>query len=160
MEDNSPYQASLTPPPISAKEQRPAIEVPGEITRPIKYLWVMGFIMSGVALLVALIVFNSMYQGFKRGDVAGLAVILAVGGLFLDAVVYAGLSWGIRRKSRAAACILFGYYLVGQALFTMQNIGSLMFRLSIMAIVLIFLYRGTRATFAYHRHVTQRRSEA
>ncbi len=154
MDDNSPYQASQTVPPIAAS--RPdTLGLPQNIARPIKHMWVLGFILSGFALVFSAILTVMMYRQFQHGDASLVMALFTVGGALLDALVFSGLAWGVRRRSRVAACILLGYYLVGQALFLTLGAGFVMFRLALITVVSIVFIRGTRATFAYHRHLSR-----
>jgi hypothetical protein len=151
MDDNSPYQASRTAPPIATSRQdTPGL--PRNIARPIKHMWMLGFILAGFALVFSAILTVMMYRQFQHGEASLVMAFFTVGGALLDAVVFSGLAWGVRRRSRAAACILLGYYLVGQVLFLTQGVGYVLFRLVLITVVSIVFIRGTRAVFAWHRH--------
>jgi hypothetical protein len=152
VEEHSPYQASdATTVPDDA--QLRANRLPQDISGPIKTMWVTGYVMATFALLISLILAFMMFRRLELGDVSTVEVLLTAGGAMLDAVVFAALSWAIRRHSRIAAWSILGYYLVGQALFLMQSSGAALFRLAVVTAVLIIFIRGLIAMNAYHRHL-------
>jgi hypothetical protein len=158
MDDNSPYQASplATAPQVQVQANR----LPREITGPIKHMWVLGFVLAGFALTGTVILAVVMYRQFQHGDASLVMALFTVGSVLLDAVMFSGLSWGVRRRSRAAACVMLGYYLIGQALFLTQGLSFVAVRLAIITVVLIVFIRGARATFAYHRYRMREHSQS
>lgn len=151
MEAQSPYQASHAAMQVADPPRR-AHGLPKRIGTPIKHMWVLGFVLAGFALLFSALLGFTMYRRFLLGDVSLVAVLLTAGTMFADGVVYSGLAWGVRRNSRVAASCLLGYYLVGQAMFMMQDLGYAIVRVAIIVVVTTVFVRGTRASFAYHRH--------
>jgi uncharacterized membrane protein len=107
VEEHSPYQASdATTVPDDA--QLRANRLPQDISGPIKTMWVTGYVMATFALLISLILAFMMFRRLELGDVSTVEVLLTAGGAMLDAVVFAALSWAIRRHSRIAAWSILG----------------------------------------------------
>ncbi|WP_313343554.1 hypothetical protein [Stenotrophomonas sp.] len=151
MHTDSPYQASQV---VVAPdhEQLRANQLPHAIGGPVKHLWVLARVLCALALLASIAAVATQWGNFRDGTLSLLMLLLSAGGILVDAVVFAGLSWGIRRYSRAAACAMLGYYLLGQLLFVFQNQSFVLVRLAIVIVVSLICVRGIRATFAYHRH--------
>ena len=87
---------------------------------------------------------------------AGLTLIFAITGLFgLDlsalwiVIVVLGLAFGVYKRNRACAVILFVYWVVGAIweITVSGLIGSLPLRI----VFAILFFWGIRGTFAYHR---------
>jgi hypothetical protein len=98
------------------------------------------YVMLGVASLLALFTFVDFARGWEFDD--------RLWG-FVEAIFLAGIAFGIRHKSRAAAVPGFALYVldrVGQWVAT-GHPGSLL--LTIM--VALALLHGVRGTFAFHR---------
>lgn len=155
MEDHSPYQASHAAPTDTTTERLRVNRIPHEIGGPIKHLWVLAIVLGVISLLVSFSQLMPQIERFRNGDIALLLLVLTVGATAFDGVVYLATAWGIRRYSRAAACVLLGYYLLGQTLSFLFTQRSLLAGLSLAVIISFMMIRGTRATFAYHRYATQ-----
>ncbi|MGH8045003.1 MAG: hypothetical protein ACREOX_10350, partial [Stenotrophomonas sp.] len=148
---DSPYQASsvaVAPDPDALHANR----LPHAIGGPVKHMWILARVLCVMALLASIASMILRWDSYRDGNVTLLGLLLSTGGILFDAVVFAGLSWGIQRYSRTAACALLGYYLLGQLLFVLQNQFLILVRLAIVIVVALICVRGIRATFAYHRY--------
>lgn len=71
---------------------------------------------------------------------------------FIDSIIIFGMAYGIYKKCRLCAVLMFEYFLLSK-LFIMSislqiNLGSII----IGTIFLYFLFQGVRGTFAYHKY--------
>jgi serine/threonine-protein kinase len=110
--------------------------------RRIKIAWVAGVISASMTLIVALLPFFGVsILGFNQTGV----VLNILGALFVGA-----LAFGISRKSRVCAVVLFGYFLFWKVVFILQY----GFILSGLWTGFIFLYcflEGIVGTFSWHK---------
>lgn len=155
MEDNSPYQASHAAPADKTDERLRANRIPHEIGGPVKHLWVLATVLGAISLLVSVVRFGPQYEAFRDGNISLLIMVIAVGATAVDGILYLAAAWGVRRYSRVAACLLLGYYLLGQTLSLLFTERSVLVGLPLAVIIAFMMIRGTRATFAYHRHAAQ-----
>jgi len=104
----------------------------------IKAAWIAGLISAAVTLLVSVIA------------AAGVAALADMGfgwWTLLDVALLAGLSFGVYRKSRTAAVLLFTYFLIARIALWV-SMGSV--RGLPMALLFGYFYaQGIRGTFAY-----------
>ncbi|NCQ83899.1 MAG: hypothetical protein GPJ00_05005 [Microcystis aeruginosa W13-18] len=96
----------------------------------IKPAWITGTILGVINLLVTLFL-NNPY-------------------VFIDVVLYFGLSFGIYKKSRICAVIMFGYYIASRIYFWEVLKGNPLF-LIVSITFIYFLWQGVQGTFAYHK---------
>ena len=105
----------------------------------IKQAWVAGLISAGITLLVILVA------------ASGSTVFAELGidwWSLIDVVVILGLAFGLYKKSRICAVLLFVYF-VGSKIILWATVGSV--RGVPMAILFgYFFFQGIRGTFAYH----------
>jgi len=106
----------------------------------IKRAWIIGIISGSLTLLLLLMASlgNDMLQGMGL-DLWSL----------LDVALVFGLTYGIYRKSRICAIVLFSYFILSK-IYTMVEMGQLG-SLAISALFLYFLFQGIRGTWAYHK---------
>lgn len=131
MDTGNPYTAPATTSTVSIRD------VPEEILKKIKHAWVAA-VVSGCITLVATLVAMSGTDilGFSAWELIDVALIF-------------GLAFGIYRKSRTCAVIMFVYFIASKILITMQT-----GRPSGIPLALVFGYcfwQGIAGTFAYHR---------
>jgi len=109
--------------------------------RRIKIAWVAGVISASLTLIVSLLpLLRVSVLGF---NLSGIALNI-LGALFVGA-----LAFGISRKSRVCAVVLFGYFLFWKVVFVLQY----GFIFSGLWTGLIFLYcyvQGIIGTFDWH----------
>lgn len=96
-------------------------------------------ILSGVITL--LLIISSILKVWNSGlDVSEL----------VDVVLIFGLAFGISKKSRICAIILFIYYILNKIFMILSvNYGSL----AIMVIFIIGYFKGIRGTIHYHKNL-------
>ena len=131
---HDPYQ----PPSASLELPDTEIEPSAEIAKKIKGAWVAGLVSAGITLLFVLISLGS-----------GSAIMGINAWAFVDIGIFLGLAYGVYRKSRTCAVLLFLFFLLEKIamLAGSKSVGSV-------PIALIFLYlygRGMVGTFQYHR---------
>lgn len=149
MEDQSPYQASRVA-PAAATRRDWRDEPPREITSPIKHMWVMlaiGAVAGGIGTVGLL----------ASGDPANRPLLVVMAASF---VIYGLATFGVYRRSRAAACavlVLCGFGVLGTLLNISNGQGSLG-GVGFTALLAFVSVRGTLATFRYHRHMRTVRS--
>ncbi len=96
----------------------------------IKTAWITGTIVGVVNLLVTLFL-NNPY-------------------MFIDVVLAFGLSFGIYKKSRICAVIMFGYYIASRIFFWEVLKGDPL-GLILSITFIYFFWQGVQGTFAYHK---------
>lgn len=110
----------------------------------IKNAWIAGVFSASITLIFSILGAISEDFRFKYGfDLWTL----------LDAALIAGLAYGIYRKNRYCAVILFVYFVIskiGGVISTGQFTGAFM------AIVIAYFYfQGAKATFQIHKHKSE-----
>lgn len=100
-----------------------------------------GFALAGIKLLV-------LAAALTLGAEGHLAPLADLSNL-VDVAIFAGLSLGVWRRSRAAA-VLLPLYFVPSELFVFRQTGEAI-HLPVAAIFLFLFVRAAIATFAYHR---------
>jgi len=116
-------------------------------TSAIKNAWIAGAISGVLTMIVALI-------GAFGYDLWNL----------IDAFLILGLSFGIYKKNRACAVILFVYWIGGKILQIVElgvqgQVGSSIGTLPIAIIFGYYFFQGIRGTFAYRRIVKEETKE-
>ena len=131
--DNNPYSA----PHSDLHLDTPAFEVPEETRKHIKNAVITACISGTVTLIATLVAMNGT-------DVLGFSAWN-----FLDVFLIFGLGFGIYKKSRTCAILLFIYFLISKILIVMENgnIGSMIFSI----IFFYFYFYGIVGTFSYHK---------
>jgi asparagine N-glycosylation enzyme membrane subunit Stt3 len=102
-----------------------------EAEKAIRNAWIAG-IISGVVTLLAIF----FLAGFDLFNLIDVALIF-------------GLTFGIYKKSRAAAVIMLIYYTISQILFRLEQ--GTMSGIFLTLVFLYFYFQGIRGTFAYHK---------
>ena len=113
------------------------IVVPDAVLKKIRNAWIAALVSAGVTLVVALLALAGNHVGpFTGGELVDVVFILA-------------LAFGISRRSRTCAVIMFGYFLVSKILLIRQTgqAGGLF-----MGIAFLYFYAmGVAGTFEYHK---------
>lgn len=130
-------QNPYTPPGTDVSAASEQVEIPDAVLQKIKGAWVAAIISGSITLLVTLVALSgTSMMGFDAWNM-------------LDVVLIFGLAFGIYRKSRTCAVLMFVYFvlskivLIGQ---TGQASGAVL--------GLVFLYffgRGVLGTFEFHK---------
>lgn len=141
MSEHDPYaspQAAVGEIPLAA------IEVPEKITDHIRYGWIAATVSGVFTLAITLVAMaaGSRHSLFNAWNLVDVALI-------------AGLGYGIYRKSRTAATLMFAYFLLSKILVIVETGKPNGLVLGI--IFLIFYFRAMTATFRYHAFIQHAR---
>jgi len=129
----NPYK----PPTASLEVREYELEPPESISNKIKGAWIAGIATSVLSLgLVLFSIFGTPLMGMNAWGL-------------LDVVLLAGLTYGVFRRSRTCAILLFAFFLLNKILMFMQS-GTLA-GAPLSLLVLLFFGRGIVGTFQYHR---------
>ncbi|WP_411850270.1 hypothetical protein ACLB90_15330 [Stenotrophomonas sp. LGBM10] len=153
MDDNSPYQVGATT--QAATPRRAWDHAPHAITSPIRHMAALGAILAVVTLGMVVYRLQDVIRVNLDTPVGRIGMSLAAAVFLVDACIQIGLSWGVLRASRVAACLLLAYYLAGKVFLMVVGDGLSLPGLAWMAVVSVFMVRGTMATFHYHHHLKQ-----
>jgi hypothetical protein len=122
---------------VGIPENAATDSVPDEVLRKIKHAWIAGLISAAITLLVTLLAVS----GFKVLDFDAWE--------FLDVALILGLTYGIYRKSRVCALLMFLYFLASKILMFVQSGKP---NGIVMGIIFLYYYgQGVAGTFAYHK---------
>jgi len=126
-----------SPPTADVSVEPQTSEAPPEILKQIKNAWIAGAISGCLTLVITLISLSGTKAlGFNAWN-------------FIDVVLIFGLTFGIYKKSRVCAVLMFIYFVASKILIAVET-GQ--FSGSIMAIIFIYYYaHGIAGTFAYHK---------
>jgi hypothetical protein len=118
--------------------------VPDAVLNKIKQAWVAGIISTALtAVMVVLAMSGAQVAGFTAWEA-------------IDVALMAGLTYGIYRKSRICAVLMFVYFVASKIMMAMDGSASGGF---VMAAIFAWFYgQGMVGTFAYHKHL--KRNEA
>lgn len=144
-QSTNPYQVSTS----TALESSPAaIEIltPQSIKSDIKAGWVIAMLLAAFLLVVA------GYWFYKEQVIGTIDLVIT-------SAIYAGLAYGIYRKSRICAVAVLVLYLAltgfDMIAAGVSAVGGLL-GLGVKIFIVYCLYRGVRGTVAYHRFKNQR----
>lgn len=114
-----------------------AIEVPEKILNMIKGAWIAALVSAGITFVITLLaIFGTPLLGFSGWELIDVAFVL-------------GMAFGIYKKSRTCAVLMFIYFIISKVLLTIST-GAIL-GLPI-ALAFLFLYwQGVAGTFAYHK---------
>ncbi|WP_216655346.1 hypothetical protein [Thermoleptolyngbya sichuanensis] len=79
--------------------------------------------------------------------------------LFVDALIYGAIAWGIQRMSRIAAIAGLSIYLLSRVLLHLSGMPTNLFGMAIVTLISVAFINAIRSTFAYHRFQLQQASE-
>lgn len=124
-------------PPTSALETSvDANEVPEQVSKKIRNAFYAGIFSGSITLLFVLI-------ALAGSPMAGISAWA-----FLDVVLIYGLAFGIYKKSRTAATVMFVYFVASKIYMMGSGMSGM-----VMAVVFgVFYFQGILGTFAYHKH--------
>jgi hypothetical protein len=130
MAPDNPY----TPPAAPIVE--PVVEVPEDILKKIKNGFIAAMLSGVLTLVVTLYAMSSSaVPGFSSWNL-------------VDVVLIFGLGFGIYKKSRTCAVLMFAYFVVSKII--MKNNASGFF---VSMIFLYFYAMCVLGTFQYHEHI-------
>ncbi|WNH54525.1 hypothetical protein [Stenotrophomonas oahuensis] len=147
MEENSPYLAGKAE--LSTAADGSATGVPGEITRPITYLWILLAVQTGIAVV---------WGGYQVLTAPSMALFLAA--IFgMTAVINAACAFGVYNRVYWVAVVvtvLYGLSLVMELFSLLKGTPSI-FALIVGVVTTIIGVRGTQAIRDYHSFVAASR---
>ncbi|GAB3511105.1 hypothetical protein MNQ95_06880 [Pseudoxanthomonas daejeonensis] len=111
-------------------------DVPDEVLKKIRHAWVAAIFSGGITLAATLVAMSGTdVLGFSAWELIDVALIF-------------GLAFGIYRKSRTCAVVMFCYFIASKILLAMQ-VGVTGVPMAI--IFGYFFWQGVSGTFAYHK---------
>jgi len=145
--DQDPYRA--TPPLPGQPADSWVIEIPGSITRPIKYMWLMLAVLSVISFAAALVMLFAI-QGHGTFIAAGLG---------LTTCMYVPLAVGIYKRIPLVAVGTLIISVIGLlGAFVRAAMGEVSVpALVVSAVMTLVSVRGTIAIYAFHRLVAEAR---
>jgi serine/threonine-protein kinase len=118
-----------------------AVDEPDEkVAKKIKHAWIAGLISGSITLVF-------VFLALSGNGVAGIDAWALV-----DAVAILGLTYGVYRKSRACAVLLFAFFLANKLM--MWSAAGSAGTAASAPLALVFLYyfgQGIAGTFQYHK---------
>jgi hypothetical protein len=117
-----------------------------------RHAWVGGFVAAAISLAVALMSYGAVDpEGRTLLEGGGWAFAFVVA----EAVLLAGLSWGVLRRGRAAGVGLFCYFLASKSIAYALGWGNFT-ALPVMLLLGYLFFQGMRGACTYH-HLTHPR---
>ena len=136
MNPSNPYES---PSGVITETRQPLErDIPDDITRPIKHGWVAACVSCVVTLIATLIAMSG--DSAENADAAWTLV---------DVALIAGLAFGIYKRSRTSATLMFIYFVLSKVLITIET--GMPSGLVLGLVFMIFYFRAMTATFRYHR---------
>lgn len=138
MDGRNPYQSSAAPviQPHTLFER----DVPESITSPIRSGWIAACVSCALTLILTVMSMTSAASGpeslFSAWD-------------FIDVALIAALAFGIYKRSRTAATLMFVYFVLSKILIMLDT--GLPTGLILGLVFAIFYFRAMTATYRYHR---------
>jgi len=108
----------------------------------IKDAWVAGLISIGATFIITLSYITGLGNGIGWGNIDQITL--------LDMAITAVLSFGIYKKSRASAILLFIYFIYMRILLPWMD-ENVLIGIPFALIFLYFIFKGVRGTIAYHK---------
>lgn len=121
-------------------QSAPLMDVPDEITSPIRHGWIAATI-SGTLTLAASVIGMVSHSGANMFGAWNL----------LDVALIALLAFGIYRRSRIASTLMLIYFVISKILI-MKQVGR-PDGIVLALVFVIFYFRAVLGTFRYHRFV-------
>jgi len=103
----------------------------------IKGAWIAGIISGSITLFVTILA------------IVGVRIFNFSAWTLLDVILVFGLAYGIYRKNRACAVILFIYFILSK-IYMIIALGAVT-GLPVAILFAYFFFQGIRGTFAYHK---------
>jgi hypothetical protein len=140
MQPSNPYEV---PSAVIAEMRQPLErDIPEEIARPIKHGWVAACVSCAMTLLVTILALSG--DATASADAAWNLV---------DVALIAGLAFGIYKRGRTAATLMFAYFVLSKILVVVQT--GMPSGLVLGLVFAIFYFRAMTATFRYHRFLRE-----
>ncbi len=138
--EHNPYSS----PAANLTEATPVVDVPEKTLKHIKNAVIAACISGTITLIVTLAAISgTSLMGFSAWN-------------FLDVFLIFGLAFGIYKKSRTCAILLFAYFLISKILIISET-GKL--DGAIFSIIFFYYYLyGIIGCFAYHKHIKEMKS--
>ena len=129
---------------VEVREDDLSDSVPDEVLKKIKHAWTAGLISAALTFLVTLLA------------IFGVKIMEIDAWQLLDVALILGLAYGIYRKSRVYAVLMFAYFLISKIIMIAQTGKP---NGIVMAIIFLYYYaQGISGTFAYHKHLQAARA--
>ena len=140
---NNPYQ---TPEAAVADAEMPKVEIPLGILNKIKGGWIAALVSGTFTLIFTLAAtFGNDITGFIGPE------------MFIDVVLIFSLAFGIYKKSRIAATVMFVYFVISK-IYIWAVTGQ--FSGTILAVIFLYFYfQAMVGTFQYHKLLNNRESK-
>ena len=103
-------------------------------------MWAALFCAAVTAIFATISIFTS-------GSVAGIRP-----SAYVDALLFAGIAWGIRARSRVFAIAGLSLFVIEKAFQIATQPDSIRFGIFLAVILLLCFISGVRGNFAYHRY--------
>ena len=113
-----------------------------EANSGIRDAWVAGLISIGATMIITLSYIVGLGNGIGWGYIAPLTL--------LDMAITAVLSFGVYKKSRVSAIMLFVYYTYMRIIMPWMS-EQVLVGVPFALIFLYFMFKGIRGTIAYHK---------
>lgn len=149
MEEDSPYVASKAD--LSTAADGAATGVPGEITRPIKYLWILLAVQTGIAVV---------WGGYQVLTAPSMGLFLTA--LFgFTAVINTACAFGVYHRVYWVAVVVTVLYGLSLAMevFSLLMGNPRVFPLLLGVVTILISIRGTQAIGDYHRFLADSRKQ-
>lgn len=111
--------------------------MPKKILKMVKNAWIAALVSAGITFLLALAaIFGSPILGISAWELIDVAFVL-------------GMAYGIYKKSRTCAVLMFVYFIISKTMLTMST--GAMTGLPLALVFIYFYWQGVAGTFAYHK---------
>ena len=117
-----------------------------EANSGIKDAWVAGLISVGATMVITLSYIAGLDNGIGWGHIAPITL--------LDMIITAVLSFGIYKKSRVSAIMLFVYFIYMRIIMPWMS-EQVLVGVPFALIFLYFMFKGVRGTLAYHKLIAE-----
>jgi len=113
-----------------------------EANSGIKDAWVAGLISIGATMIITLSYITGLGSGIGWANIDTITL--------LDMAITAVLSFGVYKKSRVSAIMLFVYFIYMRIIMPWID-DSVLIGVPFALIFLYFIFKGVRGTIAYHK---------
>ncbi|WP_269790598.1 hypothetical protein [Stenotrophomonas sp. Iso1] len=138
MDGHNPYQSSTAP--VMQVHKRLEADIPDTITSPIRNGWITACVSCALTLILTVVSMTSVSDSSEP-------VFSAWN--FVDVALIAALAFGIYKRSRTAATIMFVYFVLSKILIMLDT--GLPTGLILGLVFATFYFRAMTATYRYHR---------
>lgn len=138
MDGHNPYQSSTTS-AVPAHKQFER-DIPDTITSPIRNGWITACVSCVMTLIMTV-----MSMSAASGNGGSIFNVWS----FTDVALIATLAFGIYKRSRTAATMMFAYFVLSKILIMLET--GLPTGLILGLVFATFYFRAMTATYRYHR---------